>query len=82
MEVFRRNLTPLPPDPDAKKETDNTFKDPDMTYYVRPTNGNGIQGMEGLQWWLSGAPTPETDGLVTFSALTVLALAFKALNEK
>ena len=83
MEIFDDRLRPPPGRTDAEraatnKPTEDTFNNPEMTYYIYdPPDPNPnrirppIQGLDGLLYWLSGDPTPETDGYVhVCSALT------------
>ena len=53
------------------KATEETFENPEMTYYsIQPTSNNprrprpAVQGLDGLAFWFSGDPSPETDGYV------------------
>ena len=67
MIIFNQALLPLSPgDDEADLPTDDTFKDPAMSYFhkiVTDPRGRSkeLQGLEGLQYWLSGAACPDTD---------------------
>ena len=56
MEIFSRNRQRV-----QRVPTENTFLRPDLTY--RPDNPPP-PGLEGLAYWLSGDPSPETDRYV------------------
>ena len=57
MDVFRRDLRPFLP-----FRTEDTYNRPDITYISEsPDDPNSVNGMDGLLYWLTAVPSPDTD---------------------
>ena len=80
MIIFNKGLKPLLPEYRAESDlaTDDTFSNPAMTYYYKEVadprgNTETVQGFNGLQYWLSGDPSPELDRYaISFQGIGIL----------